>query len=321
MMVGDFFLKYRHLGKPHERFFRLHENLKSLVWSGGEKLNKDKSFTLSSALEIREGVSLFDDESEPSKIIIRGVTINSRRVNAAANAAAKTLTNTVGSTFRPLDSDHCFSLFDGDGDKMLNLVCPNEKVYSLWLFGFNALLEEHKLNGKGKGGASSKSAPLSASGGQEKQPRQKAHRASNSVKGSQQRDDDAAAAAAVAGDHYGTLSSGASFSESDAASSVTDAEDDPKESRGEEGSDAEEGEDTDTEGKQATDATREKEGAFQYQRKKRSSFNTFSNFSSVFMNGVARATKASGAGQKDASSADSAERRASKGAVVSSGIP
>ena len=42
MGFGDYFLKFAHMGKPHERFFRLKRDLQSIFWTGGNQGNKAK---------------------------------------------------------------------------------------------------------------------------------------------------------------------------------------------------------------------------------------------------------------------------------------
>jgi serine/threonine protein kinase len=142
MMLGDHFLKYRHMGKPHERFFRIHRDIQTIYWSGGEKQNKNKTLSLMDVVEVRKDfspVGLGEDsveKGESKKVNIKGVTIKSNLVAGAAKKVADSR------DYNPKDTEYCFSLINDEGERVLSLICPNKNSFDLWTFGFNCVLEE-----------------------------------------------------------------------------------------------------------------------------------------------------------------------------------
>jgi len=132
MCFGDSFLKFAHMGKPHERFFRLRRDLKSVLWSGGSQGKKAKFVSLIDVAEVRT----MEDLPEDDTVNIKGVKIRS----TFAVAAADRLTDTGNLNVRT--SGLGFSLVDREGERLLNLIAPNANLLELWLFGFKCILAE-----------------------------------------------------------------------------------------------------------------------------------------------------------------------------------
>ncbi|GMH65850.1 hypothetical protein TL16_g04297 [Triparma laevis f. inornata] len=132
MGFGDYFLKFAHMGKPHERFFRLKRDLKSIFWTGGNQGNKAKFVSLLDVAEIR----LMEDLPEDDTVNIKGLRIRSTLAVAAAN----TITDTAN--FNPKMSSLGFSLIDHEGERILNLISPNANLLQMWLFGLRTKSRE-----------------------------------------------------------------------------------------------------------------------------------------------------------------------------------
>ena len=128
--MGDLLLKFLHVGNPHERFFRVDKDAKTIYWEGGEKEKKKKW------VELR-------DISEVSVLGGREEYVKARAERRSSNGLLGLLTG-VASSFALNTGYYCFSLIHKNGERPLNLIAPNKALFDLWLFGLRSIIEEAK---------------------------------------------------------------------------------------------------------------------------------------------------------------------------------
>ena len=137
LILGSSLLKFLHLGKPHERFFTLHHSLRHLLWEGGRN-NKSKRVNL---LEIKE-VQTMDEVGKEG----RGEGVNIKGFHVKNKLAASVIMETVPGLKKDSTqlgaANFGLTLVDFDGERVLNLIAPNEGAYMVWLQGLRWALEE-----------------------------------------------------------------------------------------------------------------------------------------------------------------------------------
>jgi len=139
LIIGSSLLKFLHVGKPHERFFTLHQSLRHLLWEGGREGKKSKRVNL---LEVKE-IRTQGDFGKEYSVNVKGFHVKNKLAASLIKETVPGLKDKKEQTHQTHEgADYGITLVDFDGERVLNLIAPNEGVYIVWLYGLRWALEE-----------------------------------------------------------------------------------------------------------------------------------------------------------------------------------
>lgn len=114
---GGFMLKFGQIGRPHERYFRVSANMKTLTWTSGETPGKGEHKTVD--LTGIKDVRLFRHAQPGVAAVMPNLNLLSKSVD---------------------DLQFGFSLINQAGQADINLVAPNAFEYGIWTRGLELIV-------------------------------------------------------------------------------------------------------------------------------------------------------------------------------------